>query len=129
MQGQICYILRPQLAMNCFLPLWPHRFPHFGYIHLGGGGAGGSSDIRSMSSIRPICKCRCPQLGRRQLGSTLYKSACSLVLQTASTYTGLSAKLGQKPVRAKSTVFVLLFAPKPPSSCEYLEPYQPQIIS
>ncbi len=49
MQGQICDILRP---------LWPHRFPHFGYIHLGGGG----SDIRSMSSIRPICKCRYPTL-------------------------------------------------------------------
>jgi hypothetical protein len=60
-QGQICDILRPQLAMNCFLPLWPHRFPHFVYIHLGGGGVGGS-DIRSMSSIRPICKCRCPPL-------------------------------------------------------------------
>ncbi len=38
-QGQICDILRPQLAMNRFLPLWPHRFPHFAYIHLGGGGA------------------------------------------------------------------------------------------
>ncbi len=36
MQGQI---LRPQLAMNSSLPLWPHRFPHFGYILLGGGGA------------------------------------------------------------------------------------------
>jgi hypothetical protein len=60
-QGQICDILRPQLAMNCFLALWPYRFPHFGYIILGGGGVGGS-DIRSMSSIRPICKCRCPPL-------------------------------------------------------------------
>ncbi len=40
-QGQICGILRPQLAMNSFLPLWPHRFPHFGYIHLGGEGVGG----------------------------------------------------------------------------------------
>jgi hypothetical protein len=39
-QGQICDILRPQLAMNRFLPLWPHRFPHYGYIHLGGGGVG-----------------------------------------------------------------------------------------
>jgi hypothetical protein len=57
-QGQICDILRPQLAMNRFLLLWPHRFPHFGYIHLGGGG----SDIRSMSSIRTICKFRCPPL-------------------------------------------------------------------
>jgi hypothetical protein len=37
----VCDILRPQLAMNCFLPLWPHRFPHFGYIHLGGGRGGG----------------------------------------------------------------------------------------
>ncbi len=33
-------------------PFWPHRFPHFGYIHLGGGGVG----------IQPICKCRCPPL-------------------------------------------------------------------
>jgi hypothetical protein len=41
-QGQICDILRPQLAMNRFLPLWPHRFPHFGYINLGGGGVGGA---------------------------------------------------------------------------------------
>jgi hypothetical protein len=39
-QGQICDILRPQLVMNRFLPLWLHRFPHFGYIHLGGGGGG-----------------------------------------------------------------------------------------
>ncbi len=31
----------PQIAMKGFLPLWPHRFPHFGYIHLGGGGVGG----------------------------------------------------------------------------------------
>jgi hypothetical protein len=60
-QGQICDILRPQLAMNRFLPLYPHRFPHFGYINLGGGGVGGS-DIRSMSCIRPKCKCRCPPL-------------------------------------------------------------------
>jgi hypothetical protein len=58
-QEQIYDILRPQLAMNRFLPLRPHRFPHFRYIHLGGGG---DSDIRSMSSIRPICKCRCPPL-------------------------------------------------------------------
>ncbi len=59
-QGQICDILRPQLAMNRFLPPWPHRFPHFRYIHLGKGAGG--SDIRSMSSIQPICKCRCPPL-------------------------------------------------------------------
>ncbi len=39
--GQICDILRPQLAMNRFLPLWPHRFLHFWFIHLGGGGVGG----------------------------------------------------------------------------------------
>ncbi len=63
LQGQICDILRPQLAMNRFLPLWPHRFPHSGYLHLGGGAWGGS-DIRSMSSIRPICKCRCPPLDK-----------------------------------------------------------------
>ncbi len=40
MQGQICDILRPQLAMNCFLALWPYRYPHFEYIILGGGGWG-----------------------------------------------------------------------------------------
>jgi hypothetical protein len=40
-QGQICYILRPQLAMNRFLTLWPQRFPHFEYIHLWGAGVGG----------------------------------------------------------------------------------------
>ncbi len=43
MQGQICDILRPQLARNRFLPLWPHRFPHF--VLLGGGGVGGVSDL------------------------------------------------------------------------------------
>ncbi len=52
--------------MNRFLPLWPHRFPHFGYINLG---AWGGSDIRSMSSIRPICKCRCPPLVIRTGGT------------------------------------------------------------
>jgi hypothetical protein len=40
-QGKICDILRPQLAMNRFLTLWPQRFPHFGYIHLWEGGVGG----------------------------------------------------------------------------------------
>jgi hypothetical protein len=35
-----CDILRPQLAMNRFLPLWHNRFPHFGYIYLGGGAWG-----------------------------------------------------------------------------------------
>ncbi len=88
MQGQICDILRPQLAMNSFLPLWPHRFPHFGYIHLGGGGARGEggSDIISMSSIRPICKCRCPPVQKpipalfgaaRHLSSVHRYSTCS----------------------------------------------------
>ncbi len=43
-QGLICDILRPQQAMNRFLPLWPHRFLHFGYINLGGGGVGGLLD-------------------------------------------------------------------------------------
>jgi hypothetical protein len=39
-QVQICDILRSQLAMNRFLPLCPHRFSHFGYIHRGGGVGG-----------------------------------------------------------------------------------------
>jgi len=56
-------------------------------------------------------------------------SISQLVLQTASSYTWLSVRAGQNPIQVKSTVFILLFAPKPPSSCEYLEPYQPQIIS
>jgi hypothetical protein len=33
--GQICDILTPD---SC--PFWPHRFPHFGYIHLGRWGRG-----------------------------------------------------------------------------------------
>jgi hypothetical protein len=56
-------------------------------------------------------------------------SISQLVLQTASFYTWLTVRAGQNPIQVKSTVFILLFAPKPPSSCEYLEPYQPQIIS
>ncbi len=34
------------------------------WIHTSGGGGrgGGGSDIRLMSSIRPICECRCPPL-------------------------------------------------------------------
>jgi hypothetical protein len=50
-QGQICDILT-QASYESLPAPWPHRFPHFGYIHLGGGGGG--SDIRSMSSIRPL---------------------------------------------------------------------------
>ncbi len=72
-QGQICDILRPQLAMNRFLTLWPHRFPHFGCIHLWGGGVG-DSDIRSMWSIRPICKCRCPPLAHAPLSLACWRS-------------------------------------------------------
>jgi hypothetical protein len=38
------------------------------WIHTSGRG-GGVSEIRSMSSTRPICKCRCPPLhGEKQLG-------------------------------------------------------------
>jgi hypothetical protein len=47
----------PQLAMNRFLPL-ATQIPIL-WIHTSGGGG---SDIRSMSSIGPICKCRCPPL-------------------------------------------------------------------
>ncbi len=46
-QGQICDILRPQLPMNRFQPLWSHRFPHFWYIYLGGGG-------RNTENSKPI---------------------------------------------------------------------------
>ncbi len=61
-QGQICDILRPQLAIESLpaplatqiLTLWIHTS--------GGRGCEGGSDIRSMSSIRPICKCWCPPL-------------------------------------------------------------------
>ncbi len=53
----------PQLAMNRFLPLLATQIPTL-WIHTSGRGAGsGGSDIRSMSSIRPICKFRCPPLG------------------------------------------------------------------
>ncbi len=51
MQGQICDIQRPQLAVNRFLPLWPHRFPPFGYIHLGG-------RCPPLLSEMPICPVR-----------------------------------------------------------------------
>ncbi len=44
----------PQLAMNRFLPLLAIQIPTL-WIHTSGGGG---SDIRSMSSIRTICKCR-----------------------------------------------------------------------
>jgi hypothetical protein len=81
-QGQICDILRPQLAMNRFLPLWPHRFTHFVYIHLGGGGVGGS-DIRSMSSIRPIRKCRCPPLMQRFAQNSSFAICLALRRRTA----------------------------------------------
>ncbi len=53
-------ILRPQLAMNRFLPLLAtHSHTLDTYVL---GGVWGGSDIRSMLSIRPICKCRCPPL-------------------------------------------------------------------
>jgi hypothetical protein len=50
----------PQLAMNCFLPLLATD-SHTLDTYIWGEGRG-DSDIRSMSSIRPICKCRCPPL-------------------------------------------------------------------
>ncbi len=61
MQGKICDILRPQLVMNRFLP-FGHTDAHTLYTYIWGEGACGGSDIRSMSRIRPICKCRCPPL-------------------------------------------------------------------
>ncbi len=36
-QGQICHILTPASYESLPAPSG-HRFPHFGYIHLGGGG-------------------------------------------------------------------------------------------
>jgi hypothetical protein len=42
-QGQLCDILRPQLAMNRFLPLWPHS-PTL-WIHTSGKGGGGGALI------------------------------------------------------------------------------------
>jgi hypothetical protein len=71
-QGQICDILRPQLAMNRFLPLLlatqiPTLWIHTSGGGRWGGGGGGGSDIRSMCSIPPICKCRCPPLAHDRL--------------------------------------------------------------
>jgi hypothetical protein len=43
-----------------------HTDSHTLYTYIWGEGAWGGSDIRSMSSIRPICKCRCPPLPDRQ---------------------------------------------------------------
>ncbi len=53
-----------QLAMNRFLPLLATQISTL-WIHKSEGAGG--SDIRSMSSIRPICKCRCPPLRGRPL--------------------------------------------------------------
>jgi hypothetical protein len=49
--------------MNRFLPLLATQIPTL-WIHTSGGRGrgGGGSDIRSMSSMRPICKCQCPPL-------------------------------------------------------------------
>ncbi len=65
-QGQICEILRPPASYESLPAPLSTQIPTLCivYIHLGGGGVGGS-DIRSMSSIRPICKCRCPPLHKR----------------------------------------------------------------
>ncbi len=40
------------------------QIPTLWILTSGGEGAWGGSDIRSMSSIRPICKCWCPPLAR-----------------------------------------------------------------
>jgi hypothetical protein len=61
----------PQLAMNRFLPLLATQIPTL-WIHTSGGEGGGGSDIRSMSSIRPICKCRCPPLSGTVVNSLRY---------------------------------------------------------
>ncbi len=59
-QGQICDILRPQQLWIASCPSG-HTDSRTLYTYIWGGGGGGS-DIRSMSSIWPICKCRCPPL-------------------------------------------------------------------
>ncbi len=58
MQRQICDVLTSASYESLPAPL-ATQIPTL-WIHTSGGG--GSSDIRSMSSIRPICKCRCPPL-------------------------------------------------------------------
>ncbi len=60
-QGQIYDILIQASYESLPAPL-ATQIPTL-WIHTsGGGGGGGGSDIRSMSSIRPIRKCRCPPL-------------------------------------------------------------------
>jgi hypothetical protein len=64
-QGQICDILRPQLARTASCPSG-HTDSHTLDSYIWGGGGGGP-DIRSMSRIRPICQCRCPPLHPRHV--------------------------------------------------------------
>ncbi len=70
--------------------LWLHTF--------GGGGVGGS-DIRSMSSIRPICNCRCPPLIERNVPHLTYfggEGKFSLRLRQQQLYFSLAAmEIGQ----------------------------------
>ncbi len=69
--GQICEILTP--ARNHFLPhRWPVQVskPKVRYFTH----SDPRSDIRSMSSIRPICKCRCPPLIHGRLSEQFSRS-------------------------------------------------------
>ncbi len=65
-QGQICDILRPQLAKNRFLPLWPHRFPHFG-TYIWGEGRGGALILdrcRSFDLFASVVAHLCLEVGK-----------------------------------------------------------------
>jgi hypothetical protein len=65
--------------MNRVMPLLATQIPTL-WIHTSGGGGGwGGSDIRSMSSIRPICKCRCPPLLH-----TIFKQRAKLLYTIAA---------------------------------------------
>jgi hypothetical protein len=50
------------------------------WIHTSGGRGRGGSDIRSMSSIRPICKCRCPPLTVTPLSSSQWSDWGTIAL-------------------------------------------------
>ncbi len=75
-------------TLNRFLPLRATQITTL-WIHTSGGGG---SYIRSMSSIRPICKCRCPPLVVTLL---LYRCA----EEPATWFPGVSSS-GRRPAAA-----------------------------